>query len=134
MVGVHDDRVGALVEAALRPQLAGARLAREHVVGRDDHGPVAGQQADVQRLDREPLEVHDVGVAGRAAVAQHVRHVLGQLGRLAHARSRAAGGEPVEALVDRVALGGWDVPIGKRLVTRVTSWPARASAALNERS
>ena len=52
---------------------------------------VAREQVDVERLHGEPLEVHDVRARARAAVAQHVGHVLGELGRAAQ---RASPGAP----------------------------------------
>ena len=70
VLGVHDDRVHALVELALGVDLARPGLAREHVVGGDDPRLAVGaQQVLVERLHRQPLEVHDVGVvcATRAA-------------------------------------------------------------------
>ena len=64
VLGVHDDRVHALVELALGVELARPGLAREHVVGGDDARPAVGaQQVLVERLHGQPLEVHDVGVA-----------------------------------------------------------------------
>ena len=121
VLAVHDDRVEALVEAPLRGALAGPRFARQDVV-RGDHEPAGGrprwQQVKVERLHREPLEVHDVGVARETAVAEHVGHVLGELQRRCRAGPRAAPGapsraerEPVEVLAARVAVG-----LGRRAV------------------
>ncbi len=87
VLGVDDHRVEAVVEAALGCPLARARLAREDVVrGQHERRAAAaerpaererrGQQPAVEVLDRQPLEVHDVGRARRAAVAEHVGHVL----------------------------------------------------------
>ena len=68
VLGVHDDRVHALVELALGVELARLGLAREHVVGGDDPRLAVGaQQVLVERLHRQPLEVHDVGVVGATA-------------------------------------------------------------------
>ena len=50
-----------------------------------------GQQVAVEVLDGQPLEVHDVGRAGGAAVAEHVGHVLGELDRR---RARGSPGDP----------------------------------------
>ena len=105
VLGVHDDGVRALVEAALRAELAGARLAREDVVRRDDDRPRARQQMHVERLEREPLEVHDVRGARRAAVAQHVRDVRRELRGEAPPRARGAAGAAVEPLDALVAVG-----------------------------
>ena len=86
VLGVDDDRVEAVVQASLGGALPGTGLAREDVVGGQHErapgtgrGAVGGQQAAVELLDREPLEVHDVGGARGAAVAEHVRDVLGEL-------------------------------------------------------
>ena len=76
VLGVHDHRVHPLVERTLAGQLGRLRLARQHVVGGQHARSPRRQQARVERLDREPLEVHDVGLPRGAAVAQHVRHVL----------------------------------------------------------
>ena len=90
VLGVHDDVVDALVEAALGAQLARARLARQDVVGGQDGRARARQQVDVERLDGEPLEVDDVGRARRAPVGHHVGHVLGELGGEPRARADRA--------------------------------------------
>ena len=66
VLGVHDDRVDAFVEAPLGGELAAARLARQDVVGGEHERALARQQVDVERLHGEPLEVDDVG-ARRAA-------------------------------------------------------------------
>ncbi len=104
VLGVHDDRVEALVQPPLGRELPRTGLAREDVVrGQHERArapPVAyrraavhagwGQQPAVEVLDGEPLEVHDVGLAREAAVAQHVGDVLGEPARRAQARSGRA--------------------------------------------
>ena len=63
MLGVHDDRVDAGVEAALRGALARPRLARENVVGGEHERPAErAQEQRVERLDGEPLEVDDAEI------------------------------------------------------------------------
>ncbi len=102
VLGVHDDRVHALVQAPLRGELAAARLARQDVVrGEDDRAP-ARQQVHVDGLDRQPLEVHDVRRSRGAAVGEHVGHLLGDLGGEAPrgaGRAAAAAIEALDALV-----------------------------------
>ena len=75
VLGVHDDRVHALVELALGVDAGPAtRLAREHVVGgHDARVAVGAQQVLVERLHGEPLEVHDVGLAARRRAACRAR-------------------------------------------------------------
>ena len=63
---VRDDRVHALDTAAAGRRAARARLARQHVVGGSTSGLAAREQVNVERLDGQPLEVHDVGLAARA--------------------------------------------------------------------
>ena len=58
----------------LRGDLARPRLAREDVVGGEDER-AAGEQPLVDLPDGEPLEVHDVGGGGGAAVREHVGDV-----------------------------------------------------------
>src|SRR4051794_4160735 len=77
VLGVHDHGVHPPVEARLRGELAGARLAREHVVS-GEHTRTPRQQDAVQVLHRQPLEVHDIRGPGGARVAQHVGYVLGE--------------------------------------------------------
>ena len=128
VLGVHDDRVEALVQPPLGGQLPRPRLARQHVVGGEHElgprqaglrirGPPPRKQVHIERLHRQPLEVHDVGRARGAAVAQHVRHVLEQLQRLAGARAPARGaaavGEPVEELAPLIPLGRRYCPVGE---------------------
>jgi hypothetical protein len=110
---VHYDRVGAVVEAPLGAQLGRAWLAGKHVVCGDDQRLVAGEEADVDRLDRRPLEVHDVGCSRGAAVAQHVGNVLDQARRGTLPGARRRRSEPVEALVHLVALRGRNVTVGE---------------------
>ena len=93
VLGVHDDRVEAVVQPPLRRALAGPRLARQHVVGgqHERRAPAAAarEQVAVELLHGQPLEVHDVGRARGAPVAQHVGHVLGELQRAPRARAPA---------------------------------------------
>ena len=66
-----------------------------------------GQQPCGRGLEPEPLPVLEVGRPGSAAQAQRVGHVLDELERPAQARAPCGrpGGEPVERLRDRVAVG-----------------------------
>ncbi len=100
VLGVHDHRVEALVQPPLGGQLTRPRLARQHVVGGQHElgarrvglricGPLPRKQMHIERLHRQPLEVHDVGRARGAPVAQHVRHVLCRAS--APGRSASAG-------------------------------------------
>ena len=66
VLGVHDDGVDCVVEAALCGELAAARLARKDVVCGEHERAISRQQVDVDGLDGQPLEVHDVGAAGSA--------------------------------------------------------------------
>ena len=75
---MDDDRVDAVVQAALGGGLAGTRLTREQVV-RGQDGRAIGEQGPVEVLEVEPLEVDDVAAGGGAAVAEHVGDVLGEL-------------------------------------------------------
>ena len=70
-----------------------------------------GQQQAVEVLHGEPLEVHDVGGARGAPVAQHVGHVLGELDRAARARLGHARGDTVEQLASTIAVGGRHRPV-----------------------
>ena len=120
----------ALVEAALRAELAGARLARQDVVRGEDDGPRARQQVHVERLERQPLEVHDVGGARRAAVAQHVRDVRRELRGEAPARARRRrrrGGRSARRARSRRARARRRRRSGSSAAGRAA--PARASAA-----
>ena len=100
VLGVDDDGVHALVEPALPRELARARLAREHVVGGQQARVPVRQQAGVERLHRQPLEVHDVGAARQARVAEHAGHVLDQpCGAAGTGAARLQGIEGLDALV-----------------------------------
>jgi hypothetical protein len=106
VAGVDDDRVDLVVEAQLGGALAlRALLAGEDIVGGEDDGLVAGQEALVEMLEGEPLEVDEVG--GPRAQAQHVGDVLGELGGEPDAGAGRAGQPAVEgALVDGEAVRG----------------------------
>src|SRR4051795_11429891 len=91
----------------------GGRLARQHVVGGQHERMDRRKQVDVERLDGQPLEMDDIGAAGHAPIAQHVGHVLGELGGKARARSGRARRPAVEALVDGVAVGPRNRAVGK---------------------
>jgi tetraprenyl-beta-curcumene synthase len=56
-------------------------------------------------LDRQPLEVHDVGAARNTPVVQHVGYVLNELARHPQATPRRAPREPVEQLASHIAVG-----------------------------
>ncbi len=104
VAGVDDDRVDAVIQVVLGGGLAGARLARQQVVGGQDERSI-GEQRPVEVLEVEPLEVDDVPGAGGSPVAEHVGDVLGELGGLSEPRSGRAGRVAVEGLADRVADG-----------------------------
>ncbi len=117
---VHNYRVEAVVQTLLRGQLARPGLAREHVVGgqHERTGPPvpdtsSRQQIAVEVLYRQPLEVHDVSRSSHAAIAQHVRHVLGQLAEHAHTSARCAQRGSIEELVAHISIGLRDGPIGE---------------------
>ncbi len=96
VVRVRDDRIEVVQEADLGRARAGDALARQDVVGGEDERAPPREQVRVQRGDREPLEVNDVGLARAGAVAEHVRDV----------RSDASGARaamPVEELASLVA-------------------------------
>jgi hypothetical protein len=87
MLGVHDDRIEALVQASLGGELARARLAWHDVVGseyeRAGHRARSAwcrEQMSIEVLNREPLEMHDIRRPRSVAVAQHVRDMLRELG------------------------------------------------------
>ncbi len=113
VLGVHDDRVEALVQAPLPAQLPWAWLAREHVVRGDHERPAARQQRRVELLHGEPLEVDEVRRARGAPVAEHVGHVLGELHGAPRAGRVQAGGGAVEVLAPHVAVGRGDRPVGE---------------------
>lgn len=112
VLGVHDDRVEAVIQTLLGPQLARTRLTREHVVcGENERAAsiscaVGRQQMAVEMLDGQPLKVDHVRRASGAAVAQHVGHVLEELAR----HPQPPGGSAERGTV-------------KELVAHVTFWP-----------
>jgi hypothetical protein len=120
VLGVDDERIKTVIQAPLGRALSAARLAREDVV-RSQHERAAGtvrraawrQQAAVELLDGEPLEVNDVGGARRAAVAEHVWDVLGELGQAARACARRKAGGRVEELVALVSRRLRDRAVGE---------------------
>ena len=110
VAGVDHDRVDAVVQASLRSGLTRPGLAREQVM-RSQHERPPWQQMNVHRLHGQPLEMHDVGARGDPAVAQHVGHVLDQLGDGPRPRAGRAACVPVEELADREALGRGHRPV-----------------------
>ena len=72
--------------------------------GEDERPRERAQQASVERLDGEPLEVHDVHAAPPSGPRrrEHVGRVAGELRRDAGAARRRNAA--IEALVDRIAL------------------------------
>jgi hypothetical protein len=121
VLGVDDDRVDAIEEAPLAgagetaAEVPAPRLAGQDVVGGEHERPPPGEQARIQRRDRQPLEVHGVGRTRRRSVAEHVGDVLGELGGQAQARARPADGgrAPVEALLHGVARAPRDGAVGE---------------------
>ena len=111
VLGVHDDRIEAGIEAALGRQLPAPRLARQHVVRGQDERAASRQQVRVELLHRQPLEVHDVRRERPAPVAQHVRDVAREAGD--GARAARCGHAAVERRVDVVPLGGGHGPVGE---------------------
>ena len=91
--GVHDHRGHALVEVPLRPGLARPRLAREQIVGRQHDRP-GGKQVTVKPLQREPLEVDDIGAPREPSVARHVRDVPASSFKISRGVSRRIPREP----------------------------------------
>ena len=71
----------------------------------------ARQQARVERLHRQPLEVHDVGTARPPRVAQHPRHVLEQPGQ--PARAVAARLPRIEGLDQLESRGRRQLAVGE---------------------
>jgi hypothetical protein len=65
MVGVHDDRIEALIQSPLRGALARPRLTRQQIVRGQHQRPSPRQQHPVHVLEREPLEVDHVRRARR---------------------------------------------------------------------
>ena len=118
--GVDDDGVEALVEATLCSALSGSRFAREDVV-RGQHEGSSGarrpaparQQAPIEMLDGEPLEVHDIGAPRGSSIAEHVGHVLAELRQPSQPRGARAGGQAIEELVPGVSLGGRRRSVGE---------------------
>src|SRR5207237_267867 len=68
-------------------------LAPQPAVRRQDPRSPGRQEVGVERRERQPLIVHDVGV-GRAAEAEHVAEVLGPLHRAAPLRAEQRGRVP----------------------------------------
>ena len=105
VLGVGDNRVHRPEDTPGGGRLAAARARRPDVVGGQQPRAARRQQVDVERRNREPLVVDDVGVGGTAE-AEHVREVLGGLeGEPKAGVETAAGGAPIEAFIDPVALG-----------------------------
>ena len=129
VLGVDDDRVEAVVQLPLGSHLPRARLAREHVVGGDHQrqaaaGPRAlGQEMTVEVLDREPLEVRHIRLAGGDSVAEHVRYVLKQLAGPPQPPAGRAEGGAIEELAAGVPVRRRDRPVdeatGKQIHLRV---------------
>ncbi len=117
---MDDDGVEVLVHPPLGLALPATWLARKDVVGgQHERGRVAArrahvsQQVPIQMLDGEPLEVHDVGRARGGTVAEHVRHVLGELAQHSQARSSPARSDAVEELASQIPLGRGHVSVGE---------------------
>ena len=120
MLGVDDDRVEAVIQTPLGGALARAGLAWHDVVSGEHkratgtgRGATGRQQMHVEVLDRQPLEVHHVGVAGGATVAQHVGHVLGELRRRPQTRSGTPDRGAVEQLAPHIPVGGRHRAVGE---------------------
>ena len=136
MHGVHDDGVEALIQTPLGGELARARLAREDIVGREhERSPPAGlgmasrKQMPVDVLDREPLKVHDVRRARGAAVAKHVRDVLGELGDTLSSGARGEARRAVEQLAPAIPLGGRHRAVGEAAREQLDLRPCRRQRA-----
>ena len=150
VLGVDDDRVEALVQAALGGELARAGLARHDVVGGEHERPAqhrpgvapagtgggagaartgggagGGQQVAIEVLNREPLEVHDVSRARGAAVAEHVGDVLGQLCEALRAGARRKAGVAVEELAPLVPRRRRDGAVGEAAREQLDLGPRR---------
>ena len=107
VLGVGDHSIHAIEDTASSAELAPARPRGRYVVGGHHPGPVRREQQGVERGNREPLVVDDVGI-DCAAEAQHVGQVLDELEGAASGGVEAAGGTAaVEALIDPVTVGGW---------------------------
>jgi len=113
VLGVYDDGVDAVIEAPLGSDLSASRLARKDVMGGQDERSAGRQQAHVQRLDREPLEVHDVCRGGGPPILAHVGHVLHELSGEPPARSGRAAAAAVEALDALICVGRGDGSVRK---------------------
>jgi hypothetical protein len=74
---MRDDGVEVLVEPPLRGLRAGDPLARQDVVRGDHERSPTRQQQPVDRGQRQPLEVDDVGGRCKPAIAEHGGDVLG---------------------------------------------------------
>lgn len=114
LLGVDDDRVEAVEVAALGGELAALARARERVMQGEHPGmaAVGADQEAVDRRQRRPLPVLDIGTAEAAAGAEHPRRVLERLQREpAAAAGPGTGAAPVEALLDAVALRGRHGPV-----------------------
>jgi hypothetical protein len=112
MLRQDHDGVDAVIQARLRGDLAGPRLARQDVVGGEHERPV-GQQAPVEVLDGEPLQMHHVRRACGAAVGEHVGHVPGEPGQPPQRAARPAHRAAVEALVEGIPVDGRHLAVGK---------------------
>ena len=89
-------RVDALVEAPLRVALAAARLARQHVVGGQHERARRGSRCTSSGWTVSHWKCTTSASARRAAVAQHVGDVAGQL-RAQRARAPGRRRAAVEA-------------------------------------
>ena len=103
VLGVHDDRVDALVAARrCASRCPRVRLARQHVVGgeheRDARAAAAAGRA-AGRVSHWKWTT-SAARARAAAVAQHVGEVLRQAGRLPRATARRLRAARVERLLD----------------------------------
>ena len=78
VLGVGDDGVHRTEDTAGGADLSALRSRRQDVVRGHHPRPPRRQQPDVERRDRQPLVMEDVGIGG-APEAQHVRQVLGGL-------------------------------------------------------
>jgi tetraprenyl-beta-curcumene synthase len=135
VLGMHHERVEAVIQPPLCRELTPTRLAREHVVGGEhERGTSAtvggaafnartvrgappptttGQQVSIELLNGKPLEVRHIGGTCEAAVAQHVGHVLGELVRHPHAPARGAARGAVEQLASHIPIRRRDRTVGE---------------------
>ena len=112
---VHDHAVAAPVQLGPERRRV-ARAARQHVVSREYRGagaaPRGAQRPQVERGQRSPLPVHDIGppAAHAAHEAAEAGHVTSELERDARARGRPsleqAGQRRAEELAPGVAVRG----------------------------